>query len=67
VESEPGDRAAKKKRATALRVVGILCGLILITVGTLSAPRLGNLSMLFTLLGITVAVLTFVKASARGV
>ena len=54
-----------KKRATLIKVAGISSGVILITVGMLSAPRIGNYLMLFTLFGISVAVFAFVSASSR--
>lgn len=56
---------ATKKRARIVAIVGVAVGLILITVGTITAPKLGNYAMLFTMLGITVAVVAFVSASAR--
>ncbi|MEO8877265.1 MAG: hypothetical protein ABI461_16850 [Polyangiaceae bacterium] len=53
---------SKKIKLRLLRIGGIGAGVLLITGGMLSAPRIGNYSMLFTLLGITVAVVTFVGA-----
>jgi hypothetical protein len=54
-----------KKNATIVKVTGIACGVILITIGMLSAPRLGNYSMIVVLAGISIAVVAFVGASLR--
>jgi hypothetical protein len=54
-----------KTNATLIKIAGIASGLILITVGMLAAPRLGNYSMIVVLAGISIAVVAYVSASLR--
>jgi uncharacterized membrane protein YdcZ (DUF606 family) len=54
-----------KKNATIVKVAGIACGVIVITIGMLSAPKLGNYSMIVVVTGISIAVVAFVGASLR--
>jgi hypothetical protein len=56
---------ASKPKATLLKVAGIACGFVLITIGMIAAPRIGNWSMLIVLAGFSTAVLSYVIATLR--
>jgi hypothetical protein len=54
-----------KKSAIIIKVAGIACGFILITVGMIAAPKLGNYSVIVVAAGVSVAVVAYVSASLR--
>ena len=58
--------AGENKTNTIIKVVGIASGFILITVGMIAAPKLGNYSVLIVASGVSVAVFSYVSASLRG-
>jgi hypothetical protein len=54
-----------KKNSTLTKVIGIVAGFVLITIGMITAPKLGNYSVIVVAAGVSVAVSTFIIASLR--